>query len=154
MSKSLGQVITWRADECHSICNNNNPRLGTSVTVFATITYPAQHGQSLLSIVTADRFLCTRNRGAKPVLKVSKEHFCGCLLQARYIYAATYYNGDKGIIIIIYKNSKTYINRKKCNVHAYFISRARIFRCICWVFLQNNTCSIIHTQKREKCKPK
>ena len=98
VSQCLGQVITWRADECHSICDNNNPRLGASVTVFATITDPAQHGQSLYSIVTADRFLCTRTRCAKPVLKASEGHFCGCLLQARYIYAAAYYKGDGGII--------------------------------------------------------
>ena len=115
VSQCLGQVITWRADECHRICDNNNPRLGTSVTVFATITYPVQHGQSLLNIVTADHFLCTRTRCAKPVLKASKGHFCGCLLQARYIYAAAYYNGHRGIIIIIH-------------VHVYSISRARVFR--------------------------
>ena len=49
---------------------------------------------------------------------------------------AAYYNGDRGIIIIIH-----------VHVHVYFISRAHVF-CVC--FLQNNTCSIIHTQHKRK----
>ena len=66
--------------------------------------------------MTTDRFLCTRTRGAKPVLKASKGHFCGFLLQAKYIYAAAYNNGDRGIIIIIHVHQEATFE-KRDNAH-------------------------------------
>ena len=63
------------------------------------------------------------------MLKASKGHFCGCLLQARYIYAAAYYNGPRGIIIIIH-------------VLVYFILLARVFR----VYVRTCTYVYIHVR--------